>query len=266
MLADVDRCACGQSYSNCAIWRAVRERTAIIDRRRMLDLDRRVLLTRRLRRAGGDADDARAYRATLGDLYDSVRAVTGARLIVDTSKAPSYALALASLHNVELSVVHLIRDPRATAFSRRSDPMGVDVGLLGSAMLWNSWNILAEQWFRKHHHYLRIRYEDFADRPRETVMNVLDLIGEARDRLPVTADGHAVLAENHSVAGNKARFRSGEVRVERDDAWGHLSRGRDQAVVTMLTWPLLRRYGYSRAVEPAAGAAEGVGFATTKER
>jgi Sulfotransferase family len=236
----------------CSVWRAVRDELRDVDRERMLALDRRLLLTRRLGRAGGDSSSAREYRSGLAELYDAIRRTTGARVLVDTSKAPSYALALGRLDDVELSVVHLVRDPRATAFSRRRTPGPEDTGPVGSALLWGVWNVLSERWFAAGRPYVRVRHEDFVERPRETMEILLAAAGVPEVALPVTRGGHAVLGENHSVAGNTARFRAGAVQIRRD-TWEDELPWHHRALVSALTLPLRPRYGYARTRRRAVG-------------
>jgi hypothetical protein len=199
-------------------------------------------------------------------LYDSIRRLTGARVIVDSSKAPAYALALARLENVQLSVVHLVRDPRATAFSRLRDPNPEDTGPAGSALLWDAWNLLTERWFAAGSRYVRVRHEDFSVRPGQTIVRVLETADETVVGSPVTPDGRAVLAENHSVAGNAARFRVGEVQILGDDAWRRSLPPRQRALVGALTAPLRRRYGYGMSEAGLTGAPEGLRLTAPTEK
>lgn len=251
VLADRDRCGCGATYARCDLWRAVKERVADVDRERMLALDGRLLLTRRLGRAGGDAGAAREYAAGLARLYEAIRRVTRARVLVDSSKAPSYALALSRLPGVRLSVVHLVRDPRATAYSRLRDPDPDDTGVVGSALLWDVWNLLTERWFASEPEYARVRHEDLAARPRETIERLLRSVGEEGAGSPVTSDGLAMLGENHSLAGNDARFRVGDVRIHPDEVWRQSLPRRHRVVVGALTSPVLGRYGYAISAREA---------------
>jgi hypothetical protein len=210
----------------------------------MLALDRRLLLTRRLQRGAGDSPEARDYRVGLASLYEAIRRATGAQVVVDTSKAPSYALALSRLADVELYVVHVVRDPRATAFSRLRDRDPGDTGLVASTLLWDVWNLLTERWFAAGGRYVRVRHEDFAERPRETLDRILQAAELMAYDPPVSRDGRAVLGENHSVAGNDARFRAGELEIRRDP-WEEALPRFHRAVVSALTFPLRRRYGYA---------------------
>jgi hypothetical protein len=49
----------------------------------------------------------------------------------------------------------------------------------------------------------------------------------------------------HTVAGNPVRMQSGPVTLRVDDAWRGAMSARDRRLVTLLTFPLLARYGYA---------------------
>jgi hypothetical protein len=70
------------------------------------------------------------------------------------------------------------------------------------------------------------------------------MLGESGRRLSFLRDHEIELGIGHTVAGNPNRFRSGLVRLRRDDEWVYKMRGRDRALVMLLTLPLLARYGY----------------------
>jgi hypothetical protein len=54
----------------------------------------------------------------------------------------------------------------------------------------------------------------------------------------------AELSTAHTVSGNPSRFTTGPVQIAADDRWRSASRGRDLAIVTAITLPLLRRFHY----------------------
>ncbi len=91
--------------------------------------------------------------------------------------------------------------------------------------------------------WMFLRYEDFAAEPRTTVSRILSFLDEA-EAPPFVDDTTVVLGENHTVAGNPNRFRTGAVKVRLDDEWRRRLPRVEQAVVRALAWPLLRRYGY----------------------
>lgn len=114
-----------------------------------------------------------------------------------------------------------------------------------SAKLWLVWNLTAEMiWGRRTGHYLRVRYEDFTERPRETLEKVVGLILDQVPPLPFVGATEVNMTRNHSMAGNPSRFETGTVTIRRDDTWRDQLPASTRRLVTLLTWPLARRYGY----------------------
>ena len=60
------------------------------------------------------------------------------------------------------------------------------------------------------------------------------------DARPDTVD----LGGCHSVAGNPMRFRTGPTRLRADEEWRTAMPAADRRLVTAMSWPLLRRFGY----------------------
>lgn len=257
-LLDDRPCGCGAPFSRCPFWQSVLS-TAFPDRvpdaRVMQQLMEPKVRARNLRailsgRSRADAELTRALTA----LYSAVAEVSGARVIVDSSKLPPYGALIQRLPAVRFAVVHLVRDPRATAYSwmrRRPLPDYQGQRLMQqqppwkASWLWALWNVVAELlWRTIGPRYLRVRYEDFIDAPEATVREVCGLVGLPTDQLPFLDERTVELAPTHSVAGNPSRFSQGAVLVRPDSEWIGSMRRRDYAVVTGLTWPLLLRYRY----------------------
>jgi hypothetical protein len=242
-------CGCGQPFGDCPMWATVMKEVdadpagiaaGLRQRLRMRRLP--ALLWRR--RVRSHPDDA-----ALAALYEAV----GGKLVVDSSKLPPYGALVAGLPGVDLRVLHLVRDPRATAFSwrrRRGLDGEGDAQLMSrppvakAALLWLVWNASTVLLWRRSGRYLRVRYEDLVADPAATVRRIAVFAGVSGD-LPFTGPGTVRLAPTHSVAGNPSRHRSGEVRVAPDTEWVRGLSGAAFALVTLITAPLLRRFGYS---------------------
>jgi len=70
---------------------------------------------------------------------------TGARVIVDSSKVPTGGAALFQMAGITPAVVHLVRDPRAVAYSWRRPKRGFDRrGAAVSTWDWVRLNLAAE--------------------------------------------------------------------------------------------------------------------------
>jgi Sulfotransferase family len=258
------KCGCGRSVRDCPSWSAIIDRafgsvdavgasrlSALAGRR---DRARSIppLLMRR-RAATSPAIDE--YARALTSLYGAIRGETTCRVIVDSSKSPVYAEQLDLIAGARVCVVHLIRDPRATAYSwlrKKALPDFDDERLMArqspltSARRWFKAQILTELlWRRRAARYLLVRYEDLVQRPADTLMRICALIGEDPGRLPLTGRTRARLEKTHSVSGNPNRFLNGTVELRLDDEWVTSMQAKDRRIVSAVTWPLLLRYGYS---------------------
>lgn len=266
-LRDGLSCACGERFGDCRVWVEIVERAFAGDQP---DLDEMVAARESLTPRGVVRDALlgrhpfghephSGYVRNLGKLYRAVQAVSGARVIVDSSKAPSYAWALQQIPGVELRIAHLVRDPRAVAYSWSQDKVydertGMKMTVhppAASAKLWTTWNLATEAlWNRRNapagSRYFRMRYEDFADAPRDTVRDLVEFAGAPVEaiELPFTAPHVARMRENHAFAGNPSRFRSGEIEIRADEKWRTRAGGAASALVTALAGPVAFRYGY----------------------
>jgi hypothetical protein len=82
---------------------------------------------------------------------------------------------------------------------------------------------------------MRIRYEDLVADPDAITAGIRAFTG-------LSASGMA--APQHAIGGNPVRFREGPLRLRVDQEWlSGMSRS-DERLVTGITAPLLRRYGY----------------------
>ena len=190
-----------------------------------------------------------------GRLYRAIQSVSDSRVVVDTSKEPAYGYALGMVPGVDLRVLHLIRDPRAAAYSwakKKRQPDSTEREFMHqktptqSAVLWDAWNAAIEAlWRQMPARYLRLRYEDFVIDPRRSFEEILGLAGEEDAELPLVGERDVNLGISHTVSGNPNRFDTGTVELRQDRAWQKQMRPRDRALVTALTLPLLTRYHYS---------------------
>jgi hypothetical protein len=264
-LVDRRLCGCGVPVPECELWGTVLQsaQSVPLDPAEMAATLRRAgrmrhlpgALVERTGRKMGTQGGGKlsAARLALGGLYQAIARVTGADVVVDSSKLPTYGHLLAQAPGVELRTVHLIRDPRAAAHSwsrRKALTDGASrlemqrIGPIKSAGLWDVWNIASAGLLDLGQgSYLRIRYEDLVADLEGTLRAVLSLVGMREARLPIQGDRTVLLGSNHTVAGNPDRMRQGPVRVALDTRWHTMPR-RDRTLVTTLTAPLLLRYGY----------------------
>jgi hypothetical protein len=250
-------CGCGQSFAECPVWtRVMKEVDA--DPVQVAAALRGGLRMRRLpalllRRRVEAHPAVPALYAALGD-----------DLVVDSSKLPPYGLLVDGLPGVDVRVLHLVRDPRATAFSwrRRRGLDGPDdkarmsrPPVAKAALLWLVWNTTTALLWRRSGRYLRVRYEDFVADPATVMRRIATFAGVPA---PAIDGGTVHLAPTHAVAGNPSRHRTGDVAVVADDEWVRGLSRPAFALVTAITAPLLWRWRYPLR-RAAAGSPAGTG-------
>jgi UDP-N-acetylglucosamine transferase subunit ALG13 len=281
-------CGCGEPFLSCPFWTEVGQRA--FGGWESLDLER-------LRRLRATVDRPwtlplliwpvvpsfrrarNEYAATLDTLLDAIASVSGASLLVESTKIATFAVLL-RVTGAQVKMLHLVRDSRGVMYSwgklvQRGDGSGVVAAVpgvaagdtmarygavSGSARYW-IYNGLAQLVGRMpptRMPYRRLRYEDFIADPVAARAAILDFAGLDAP-LELASEGEVRLGVCHTVDGNPSRTRSGTVKVRLDDEWRHAMGRRSRAVVTALTAPMLGWYGYlssgNRARRTAGGEA-----------
>ncbi len=180
-------CTCGAPLQGCALWGAVR-RAAFGDWQAQ---DFRAAETR-MRAFVSDADAvddwadtaalqqlATTHAAFLEDLRRYLRAtldVSGARLLVDSSKTPEIALAVWLAGETDVFVLNMMRDPRAVACSwakRKSS------GIARKMRAWVSRQRRLTRWGDADGlRHRALRYEAFVQDPQAVLRDILGWVGE----------------------------------------------------------------------------------------
>jgi len=262
-----ERCGCGQPFYSCEFWNAVGAEA--FGGWNNVDVDEMMALRPFLKRQRYAPHYALAaktsirprklntlleeYGPILERLYRAIQMVSGAGVIVDSSKRLSYAVVLSQLPFADLRVLHLVRDSRAVAYSwARSTESVVGGGTLVSRL---SPTYQSRVWSLQNYSYgflsgfaplSRLRYEDFVNDPTRYLAEALTGVGfgDEVDSLPVVRGREISLSVEHTVSGNPDRFRTGNIVLELDEQWKAKMRSSDKNVVTALTAPLLLKYGY----------------------
>ena len=258
------KCGCGLLLRECPTWRAVFDYafggSDNVDAEEMLRLRRRfnskhlpLMLTpklceRLLKRSG-------EFPSTVERLYQGITAATGCQVIVDSSKEPHYSYILRTLPSLEVFFLHLVRDPRAIAYSwkeNRKKEFGLSYdalmerrGAMTSSTYFDVSNVAAEvMWARHHDSYMFLKYEDFLAQPEKTFHMIGQLVGLDLDPSRVIKDGNVILGPSHTAWGNPNRFEQGSVPLRTEEPWRSNMPRQRRLAVTALTLPLLKRYGY----------------------
>jgi hypothetical protein len=264
-------CGCGEPVRECTFWQAVlgsidvppaaRNLEAVFAWQREAVRLRSTprLLTARPGRLGATLQ---RYVDVQNALYRSIGETTGCRMIVDTSKREADAALLGLLPDIDDYYLHLVRDPRAVAYSWQRFKGSPGTGTRQEMLRYSSWvstrgwialNLAAEVIGRRRgsNRSATLRYEDFVARPDSTVKWILRLVGEQTKCLPFVDDATLTLSPNHTAGGNPNRLAAGAVQIAEDNEWVARQSASNRLLVTLMALPLLHRYGYPIRVPQA---------------
>ncbi len=250
-------CGCGEPVRGCPIWQAVLEEmqlTEPFDGEQMSAWRERFARTKRLvpmllrGKKYVEGEDISTYLRVVESMFHAVARVTGSRVIVDGSKWQTYGFLLSNIESIDLYVLHLVRDPRACAFSwqrkKEIDPgnyLAIQSPLFTTSF-WAVWNPAIRAMFKNNaKRYMFMRYEDFVKAPRDKFGEILRFIGADQGTTPFVNEDSVSVGPTHSIEGNIARFQSGEIQIKADSEWQEKISWGSKALVTAMTWPMLLR-------------------------
>jgi hypothetical protein len=248
------KCSCGELPADCPVWSGIFRdldkeitadaQSAIIHIRNKWSRSHKVIFNHYLGPKYNQKEDD-LYAHGLTTLYSLIKRGTGAEIIVDSSKNVGYTDTLDRIEALDLYVVHLLRDSRATAYSWSKKKKELwRAHPLKTSFEWSSRNIAAEMFrLKAQRRYLKIRYEDFITHPRTVVQSILNFVGHPAVKLPFIAPDEVVLDRSHGLCGNPGRYNRGSEKLRLDDRWKTM-KGSHKLLTTMLTWPLLLRNNY----------------------
>lgn len=260
-LGDNELCSCGQPFRDCPYWSQVMAEAFPdgIDRERVQRAVKRMnrvvmlpqlrfprLMTRRTR------EDMRVYSQAFSAAYLGVAKVSNAKVIVDSTKYPMHGWILRLIPLLAVSVLLLVRDPRAVAFSwarRRVRPevhweerLMPQYTVLRSAFAWNLSNSLTRGLRKLGLRYREQRYEDFVAEPVRELAAIASFALNEPAELPtdiLEVQPHIP----HTIAGNPVRIGSEKIRIREDDEWRLMPRYK-KLVVRLVCAAGMRRYRY----------------------
>ena len=200
----------------------------------------------------------RSYAGLTRAFFESIRAVSGKPVIVDSATVPAQAFALGMTPGMDLYVVHLVRDGRGVVAShmgsfRKDRPAGIMWDHKGRPM-WKSvvrWIILnlATEWVCARlgpEKTMRLRYEDFVADPEGALDRIGSLIGLDLTDLAQDASSGKPMHAGHNVGGNRTK-KSGTITLRPDvQEWRTALSPTEQRLSWASMGWLMRRYGYKK--------------------
>jgi len=254
------KCSCGVAVYACPFWAQIRklwsDLTGNQDGKKFLELQERYELS-----AAGwlwllwngirPSNEYRAYLRGTEALIQAVQEVSGKHLMVDSSLTPRRAFLLSKIPNIDLHLIHMVRDGRGVIWSLKKPGKQtltkayVPAPAWRTAQYWISANLQSLWVFNrlKASRRLLVRYEDFVSDPSKTVTGIGQWVDEDFSALFTGADLSNPNQERHTVGGNRVRMQK-DIRIKADFAWLEHLPTPDRKLFWQLAGWLARKFGY----------------------
>ena len=255
-------CGCGAQFQSCPFWTDVLGRSI----GGMKNFDPKAWSRRRAALVGdrhhcellfgiGSRDyyeDLYAFADDIGKFYSAIADVGGAKVIVDSSKAPLWAILLQRVPWIEVRMLHFVRNPYATAYSWQRRKRMPEVWWEERYMPVYSAAEIGRRWRaaflttlaagRTMARYMRIHYEDFVEDPNGQLDKIANFAGLPElDGSPIITDGKVRIEPGHAIMGNPMRIEE-SITIRPDDEWRTGLSAADRRAVRRYVWPLAPFY------------------------
>lgn len=193
-----NQCTCGaETIWQCPFWTAVEEALQSIASKSLRDLQLNSQDPQRF------AEDNRLF-------YDAIAKVSGARVIVDSSKSINRYKRLRRSGFADVRPIFLLRDPRGQVYSIMKRT-GTSEFLPALRYCKNTVRMILKLW---NDSPITVSYTSLSTKPRETLADVMRQLGLSIE------DGQLDWSHTvrHNLAGNAMRAQS-DVRIRPDESW-----------------------------------------------
>jgi hypothetical protein len=186
----------------------------------------------------------RKILARNASLVEVLREITGAQVVIDSSKLALHLKYLLQSPALKIKVIHLLRDGRAVTTSMLGHGLKRETRaktIETAAVWWRDSNATAERVLTRlpSSQWLQIRYEDLCCEPQPMLERLCEFIGMDPDRIVMD-----FRAKQQHVLGNDMRLKStSEIRP--DERWRKELSKEDLAVFKAIAGDLNRKYGYA---------------------
>lgn len=250
----------GYQFSTSPVWRRVLQRLRILDpgfeEEDAFKLSDRMLTHRNWRPFWlfFGLYDARShvYQMQFDLLYRALSDVTRSSVIVDSGKLPYHAALMVRSKAVKLKVVHLVRDPRAVAYSKQRMKTNLNLSsdqkrtmrrenALRVSLRWIWHNFLVRMVCLRCEDTVLVRYEDLVQDPNKVLERILGSSGLEFYGVSGPKDARA---NSIAFTGNSSRFGTNSHRIKPDFEWTLKLPLSQLALISLLTLPLRFWLGY----------------------
>jgi len=265
-------CTCGQSLDECRVWSRVKEifeketgrafsdATTEVDKscrsksfHYLMLLATLIPISSVRRRLINAAYDQRKLEAIGRDcflLLDIFSRITGAEIVIDSSKRADQLQALIKTKpaNVDLKVIHIVRDGRAVVYSKMKraeqyKKYGASFGMISAVRGWcySNAKILNVQCYFQPKDVVTVRYEDLCGNREATMKKICKSLGISFEERMLCLSSK----NKHNIAGTSHRFTwNAETPIKLDERWKSGITGLQMIIYYAIASYWHKRFGY----------------------
>lgn len=261
---DDELCNCGTPLLDCSFWTKVLQ-TAFPDGYDQSDLDQAMRAINRLSalpqiiypalRTKKMQRHLDLYTNAFAAVFGAFAEVSGATVIVDSSKYPLHGMALSTRPDLfDMSTMLLVRDARAVTSSWETPKIRPEIhwekrempkhNAVRSAVAWNLSNLLTHVIKRYGKPFKVLRYEDFVDSPLSELRDIISFAGGKE--VDISEDIFAInkIQQYHKVAGNPLGLSGKRLEIKNDEKWKKRMSKSKQFLVKVICYRQMKKYNY----------------------
>jgi hypothetical protein len=177
-------------------------------------------------------------------VYKALQRVTGKGVIVDSTKKLSYLRELLRIPDIELFIVQLVRDPRAilqSTLRKRAETTDPKYSFKNAISSWNATHAELLKLREQGHSHAVVRYEDLVEDPAAILKSLQASFGIGFEESQLSFRS----VQHHVLGGNSMRFRTEESEIKGDDSYKTELSLADWTLATVISYPLLKQFGYA---------------------
>jgi hypothetical protein len=256
------KCSCGKKVTECPFWAPALERfRALLPG---MSLERAAEITRTVEslpeRTHATDADREEYRQLWNAIFRAIADESGAAVLVDSSKTGRGALyrpRSLALAGFDVRLLHVVRDPRAVAWSilRREIASGRLIGARAefaaaayTGLHWSATNVSTSAMYGGGQgvNYLALRFESFEDQPVETLRQIGGVFDLDVTRAVEIVQNGEIIPNGHLSSGNEVRYQK-EARLTAQPPTWKTRLSRPAKVGITLSTPAAYLYHYAVA-------------------
>ncbi|WP_350286167.1 sulfotransferase [uncultured Croceitalea sp.] len=252
------KCSCGDRVAECVFWSKVFERwkknsgeyavqSTIDNMNSFENFTSLSVWVKTLFKASVKSKSLQKHLDGIYDFLNSTLIESKKTVLVDISKNPLRAYVMSLNKNIDLRIIHLVRDGRGMAWSLNKF-VKKDVKqrpIWRSALYWLVLNKMSNFVRKRAKKTLLLKYEDIVTKPNSTLEKVAEFSGIDVNPMIKSISSELVQEELHIMAGNALRKQK-SIKLRLDTEWHHKMSRKKQVTFNLIAGRTMKSYGYQK--------------------